>query len=207
MPYLKANDISIYYEVRGDGEPLLLLMGLGGGSSMWWQQMALFSRRYRVVLFDSRGVGRTDQPDTVYTMDMLKLTRVNHCVVLPQNETTKGMLQACKDYVTWGEVGHETIAKLLHQRGEITGGSRLTDAYVKDNSKYTSILSLAKAIEKGEAKVLDVKGLKPVLRLPPPRKGYESTRRTYTDRGALGYRGADIEKLLDRMLAKPKEAK
>ena len=71
MPYLKANDISIYYEVRGDGEPLLLLMGLGGGSSMWWQQMALFSRRYRVVSFDNRGVGRTDQPDTVYTMDML----------------------------------------------------------------------------------------------------------------------------------------
>ena len=71
MPYLKANDISIYYEVQGDGEPLLLLMGLGGGSSMWWQQMALFSSRYRVVSFDSRGVGRTDQPDTVYTMDML----------------------------------------------------------------------------------------------------------------------------------------
>jgi 3-oxoadipate enol-lactonase len=71
MPYLKANDISIYYEVRGDGEPLLLLMGLGGGSSMWWQQMDLFSHWYQVVAFDSRGVGRSDKPDTAYSMDML----------------------------------------------------------------------------------------------------------------------------------------
>jgi len=147
------------------------------------------------------------QHQAVETMDMLKLTRVNHCVVLPQNDTTKGMLQVVKDYVTWGELGHETLARLLHQRGEIIGGSRLTDAYVKDNSKFTSILSLAKAVEKGEAKISDVKGLKPVIRLPPPRQGYESTRRSYFDKGALGYRGPEIEKLLDRMLAKPKEAK
>ena len=147
------------------------------------------------------------QHRAVKTMTMLKLTRVNHCVVLPKNNTTDGMLQVVKDYVTWGELNHETLARLLHQRGEITGGSRLTDDYVKENSNFTSILSLAKAIEKGEAKISDVKGLKPVIRLPPPRKGYESTRKAFSDKGALGYRGADIEKLLDRMLAKPKEAK
>ena len=145
--------------------------------------------------------------DAVETMNQLKINRVNHCVVLPQNATTKGMLQTVKDYVTWGEVGHEAIARLLFQRGEVLGGSRLTDAYVKDNSKFTSILSLAKAIEKGEASFSEVKGLKPVIRLPPPRKGYESTRRAFVDRGALGYRGVEIEKLIDRMLTKPKEEK
>ncbi len=147
------------------------------------------------------------QHTAVKTMDMMKLNRPNHCVLLPENTTTKGMLQVVKDFVTWGEVGHETIARLLFQRGEITGGGRLTDAYVKENSKYPSILSLAKAMEKGEAKVSDVKGLKPVIRLPPPRKGFRSTRRSYVDGGSLGYRGADIEKLVDRMLAKPTEGK
>jgi len=73
MPYLKANEINIYYEIHGDGEPLLLLMGLGGGSSMWWQQVAAFSHSYTVVVIDNRGVGRTDKPDTAYTMDMLVL--------------------------------------------------------------------------------------------------------------------------------------
>ncbi len=147
------------------------------------------------------------QHSAVETMDMLKLNRPNHCVVLPESQTTKGMLGVVKDYVTWGEVTHEVIARLLHEKGEVTGGGRLTDAYVKENSKFSSILSLAKAIEKGEARTSDVKGLKPVLRLPPPRRGYESTRKTFADRGAIGYRGAEIVKLLDRMLEKPKEAK
>lgn len=145
--------------------------------------------------------------DAVKTMDMLKLNRVNHCVLLQDTSTVKGMMQVVKDYVTWGEMGHETIARMLFQRGEVTGGKRLTDAYVKDNSKFTSILSFAKAVEKGEAKMSDVKGLKPMLRLPPPRKGYESTRRSYVDGGSLGYRGADIEKLVSRMLEAPKEGK
>ncbi len=53
----------------------------------------------------------------------------------------------------------------------------------------------------------EIKGLKPLVRLPPPRKGYEGTKRSYVDGGSLGYRGADMWKLVDRMLEKPKEAK
>lgn len=147
------------------------------------------------------------QRKAVDTMDMMKLNRVNHCVVLPENMTTKGMLQNVKDFVTWGEIGPDAITRLLVQRGEIVGGDRLTDAHVKDNSKFPSIVNFAKALDKGEAKMADVKGLKPVVRLHPPRRGYESTRKSYVDGGALGYRGRDIEKLIDRMLEKPEEGK
>jgi large subunit ribosomal protein L30 len=140
-------------------------------------------------------------------MELLRLNRPNHCVLLPVNDVTKGMLQVVKDYVTWGEVNHDTIARMLFHRGEITGGSRLTDAYVKQNSPYASILSLAKAVEGGEAKLSDVKGLKPVLRLHPPRHGYKGAKINFTDGGALGYRGSEIEKLVDRMLPKAEEAK
>lgn len=147
------------------------------------------------------------QHAAVDTMDMLKLNRVNHCVLIQDNKTTNGMLQRVKDYVTWGEIGPEGAARILFQKGEVMGGKRLTDAYVKDNSKYTSILSFAKALEKGEAKMSEIKGLKPLVRLPPPRKGYRSTRRSYIDGGSLGYRGADMWKLVDRMLEKPQEGK
>lgn len=143
----------------------------------------------------------------VETMEMLRLNRVNHCVILPQDATTKGMLQAVKDYVTWGEITHETIARLLFHRGEVAGGARLTDAYVKENSAHASILSLAKAVEKGEARLADVKGLKPVIRLSPPRHGYHGAKMPFSDGGALGYRGAEIDKLVDRMLPKAEEAK
>ncbi|UCE45900.1 MAG: 50S ribosomal protein L30 [Methanobacteriota archaeon] len=136
----------------------------------------------------------------VRTMEMLRLTRPNHCVLLPLNTTTKGMLQVVKDYVTWGEVNQDTIVELLKSRGEVAGGERLTDKYVKGNSQFATISALAKAIEKTEAKMIDVKGLKPVMRLHPPMKGYEQVKRPYSVGGAVGYRGAEIERLLLRML-------
>jgi pimeloyl-ACP methyl ester carboxylesterase len=71
MPKVRVADIGIYYETHGDGEPLVLIMGLGGGSSLWWQQVAFFSEEYHVVVYDSRGVGRTDKPDIPYSVDML----------------------------------------------------------------------------------------------------------------------------------------
>ena len=71
MPRVRVSDISIFYDTRGDGEPLVLIMGLGGGSSLWWRQVASFSEEYHVLTYDSRGVGRTDKPDIPYSMDML----------------------------------------------------------------------------------------------------------------------------------------
>jgi len=71
MPKTRVADINIHYDTYGQGEPLVLIMGLGGGSSMWWRQVAFFSPEYQVVTFDSRGVGLTDKPDTPYSMDML----------------------------------------------------------------------------------------------------------------------------------------
>jgi len=71
MPKTRVADIGIYYETRGDGEPLVLIMGLGGGSSLWWRQVAFFSKDYQVLVYDSRGVGRTDKPDTTYSMGMM----------------------------------------------------------------------------------------------------------------------------------------
>lgn len=144
--------------------------------------------------------------DAVQTMEMMRLHRPNHCVLLPMNTTTKGMLQVVKDYVTWGEVGDETIARLLVKRGEVSGGGKLTDDHVKKNSEFTSIKSLAKALEKADAKLTDVEGLKPVIRLPPPRRGYEKVKRPYSVGGAVGYRGADVAKLIEKMLEDPKGA-
>lgn len=144
--------------------------------------------------------------DAVQTMEMMRLHRPNHCVLLPMNTTTKGMLQTAKDYVTWGEVSHETIARLLIKKGEVSGGGRLTDDHVKNNSEFSSILSLAKALEKAEAKLTDVEGLKPVIRLPPPRRGYEKVKRPYSVGGAVGNRGVDIAKLIEKMLEGSKEA-
>jgi len=71
MPTTKVGDINIYYEVHGEGEPLLLIMGLGADVTGWLFQTSEFSKEYRVIVFDNRGVGRTDAPDSPYSIEMM----------------------------------------------------------------------------------------------------------------------------------------
>ena len=134
------------------------------------------------------------------TLRMLHLTRQNHCAIVPQDATYRGMLQLVKDYVTWGKVDPEVLAKLLLKRGRQVGDRPIDDGFVKAHSKYKSIWDLSQALAKGEATLADVKELRPLLRLPPPRKGYRGIKRGYHDGGDLGYRGKEINELLQRML-------
>jgi 3-oxoadipate enol-lactonase len=66
MPYLNTNGLDLFYELHGRGEPLLLLHGFGGtGQSDWWHQIPVFSERFRLIVPDLRGHGRTDHPETI----------------------------------------------------------------------------------------------------------------------------------------------
>jgi len=71
MPTAKVGDINIYYEIHGDGEALLLIMGYGQYSAHWATMIPPFSREYRVISFDNRGTGRSGKPDIPYTMKMM----------------------------------------------------------------------------------------------------------------------------------------
>lgn len=71
MPYAKVNNINMYYEIHGDGEPLVLISGLGASAVVWEPIIPIFSRDYKVIVFDNRGVGRTDAPVMTYSMEMM----------------------------------------------------------------------------------------------------------------------------------------
>jgi len=60
MPVISANGIQQYYEVTGDGPPLLLVAGMGGTANYWEEQVSFFSQRYTVITYDQRGTGRSD---------------------------------------------------------------------------------------------------------------------------------------------------
>jgi pimeloyl-ACP methyl ester carboxylesterase len=68
MPRAKVDDIHLYYEEKGQGEPLLLIMGLGASTLSWAEQIPTFAREYRVVAFDNRGAGRSDKPAMRYNI-------------------------------------------------------------------------------------------------------------------------------------------
>lgn len=67
MPVITTNGIRLYYEVHGQGEPLVLIMGLGGDNRHFNYQARHLSRYYQVILFDNRGAGRSDAPAGDYT--------------------------------------------------------------------------------------------------------------------------------------------
>ncbi len=145
-----------------------------------------------------RGVERSIKD----TMAMLNLTRVNHATIVPESPTYAGMLQKSKDFVTWGVVDAGTIENLLKERGRMVGDKPVDDAAIKAGSNFKSVKDFSKALASGEATMKSVDGLKPVLRLHPPRgsKGWGGIKRSYVVGGALGFRGDEISSLAERMI-------
>lgn len=133
------------------------------------------------------------------TMKLLRLHKVNHCVILPEDPHYKGMVQKVKDYVAYGKVDAKALAELLENRGRLEGGSRLTEEYVRENTPYPSVQAFAEAVIEGKASLKDIPGLKPVFRLHPPRKGHAGIKRTVQQGGVLGNHDTDINMLLHKM--------
>jgi len=67
MPTVILNGMEMYFEVRGDGEPLLLLHGGMGIGSDWQYVFQPYPAGYRVIVPDLRGHGRSTNPDGAFT--------------------------------------------------------------------------------------------------------------------------------------------
>lgn len=62
----------MYYEIHGDGFPLLMIRGLSSDVYRWPLRLVKeISKHFKVVLFDNRGAGRTDKPDIEYSIKMM----------------------------------------------------------------------------------------------------------------------------------------
>lgn len=71
MPKTKSNDIELYYEVHGSGQPLLLIAGVGYGCWFWHKLVLELKEDFQVIIFDNRGSGQSHQPAGPYTVPML----------------------------------------------------------------------------------------------------------------------------------------
>ncbi len=69
--YIDVNDIKVYYEVYGDGEPLLLIHGGGGSIEDFDFQIPELSKYYKVIAVDSRAQGRTTDSDKEITYALM----------------------------------------------------------------------------------------------------------------------------------------
>lgn len=130
-------------------------------------------------------------------LDSLRLDRVNHAVLLPDEK--RHVLDLLGAYITYGEIRRETLAKMLAKRARLEGDRKIDDEFMKKN-KAKGIDELADAIISGGKKTAEL-GIKPVFRLRPPKKGYGSSiKKDFKVGGGLGYRGDAINKLAESMI-------
>jgi 3-oxoadipate enol-lactonase len=71
MPFTENRGANIYWEEQGQGTPILLIMGLGWTSALWHRTRPILAARYRTVVLDNRGVGRSDAPPGPYPIALM----------------------------------------------------------------------------------------------------------------------------------------
>jgi len=67
MTLVASNGIQMYYEERGSGDPLLLIMGITARGAVWEKHAEYWAHDFRCILPDNRGVGLSDKPIGPYS--------------------------------------------------------------------------------------------------------------------------------------------
>jgi large subunit ribosomal protein L30 len=133
------------------------------------------------------------------TLELLRLVRTNHAVLIDNRPSFMGMLYRVQNYVTWGEISKETVALMIQKRGRLAGGKKLTPEAM-EKLGYKSIDALAEAIANCKAEYQKLPNVQPLFKLHPPKKGYKGkTKKSYATGGEAGYRGEAINDLIKRM--------
>src|SRR5260370_4187765 len=71
MPFVENQEAKIYWDEQGHGSPVLLIMGLGYPSVMWYRTRPVLAPRYRTIVLDNRGVGRSGVPPGPYPIALM----------------------------------------------------------------------------------------------------------------------------------------
>lgn len=131
--------------------------------------------------------GMVDVPDKVQAaLDHMRLRRKYSAVLVRETPENLKLLRLVRDFVAFGQISDEDLARLITVRGQP----------LKSNAKID-----AKSIVSGlDKKNLSDFGLKPFFRLHPPRGGIESKKHFGVGKGVLGNNKDQINKLLERML-------
>ncbi|MGV3266753.1 MULTISPECIES: alpha/beta fold hydrolase [Cytobacillus] len=67
MPFIDVNDLTIHYEAEGNGEPIVILHGLGNNSQSWKKQLKGLSKEFTVIAWDAPGYGQSSDPREEFT--------------------------------------------------------------------------------------------------------------------------------------------
>ncbi len=113
------------------------------------------------------------------TLSRLNLDRVNNLSLVFGTKSNIGMIKKCNDFVTYGEITEEKLSALLNRK------------------KFEISKEDIKEISAGKLKPREKINMP--IRMSPPKGGYKGIKRSFSQGGALGYRGDAISALLEKM--------
>ncbi len=68
---IEVNGINMYHEIHGKGQPLVMIMGLSANTDWWAVEIVeKFAKHFKVLIFDNRGAGRTENPEGLFTIKL-----------------------------------------------------------------------------------------------------------------------------------------
>ncbi len=146
MPQLKINDINIYYEVHGEGQPLVIIPGLRSDVSEYQHIIELLAKHYMVIAADNRGAGRTDKPDMPYTIELMA-------------HDTAALLKAigiASAHILGISMGGRIAAALTLQQPQLVKSLILVSTFLKPRprntreDRWTNILARAPSLQRRE---------------------------------------------------------
>ncbi len=124
----------------------------------------------------------------------LDLHKLYSCVLLDNSPSNLGMIKKAESVLTYGEINNETLKKLLLKRARLSNRKKYEWQDAQLDETVQGLLS-------GNSSLEDAK-IKRVFNLHPPIKGFErrGKKTPYSSKGVFGYRGANINDLLERMI-------
>lgn len=118
--------------------------------------------------------------DIKETLMRLNLDRINNLSLIYGTKPNLGMIKKCNDFITYGEISEEMMKKLVEKKEIKAKEAELHEVF------------------EGKKKPGEIARMP--LKMKPPRRGYEGIKRTFGNRGAMGYRGEKINDLIKRMI-------
>lgn len=145
MPYCPANGIRIYYEVSGEGFPLILIHANPFDHRLWLYQVARFSTYFKVISVDLRGYGYSDKPTTQTSLAMMAEDVMGVCRQEEVKQAVVAGISVGGNIALQLGLDHPEIFKALILVGCSSGPSQhrtRIDGYVKEGAKKYHIQHL-----------------------------------------------------------------
>jgi pimeloyl-ACP methyl ester carboxylesterase len=129
MPYAQAGEVKLHYEVFGSGMPFLFVSGTGWPGEPWkLKQLPAFTDRYRVVVFDHRGVGKSDAPKGPYSTRQFAQDAINLLDVIGIHESAHIIGHSMGGRVCqWMAIDHPRRVRSMIQAASGSGAMGLLD--------------------------------------------------------------------------------